>query len=217
MNVFVLGAAGKTGHLIVERAVAVGHEVTALVRDASRYDAPPGVRALLGDATDPVTLAHAMVGQDAVIDAIGGKTPWRKTDLERTVARALVAAARRHGTRRIIAISSLGVGDSTAHAPLLLRLLLLPTFLRGSTADKAAMEREVEQAGIPVCPGASRRVERPTRRRCGARAHRHREGSTDHPRRRGLVRHRTPHHGHSSEPGGHDCQPLTGMRNTADA
>lgn len=149
MNVFVLGAAGKTGHLIVEMAVAAGHEVTALVRDASRYDAPPGVRVLPGDATDSATLARGMAAQGVVIDAVGGKTPWRKTDLERTVARALVAAARRHGTRRIIAISSLGVGDSTAHAPLLLRLLLLPTFLRGSTADKAAMEREVEQAGIP--------------------------------------------------------------------
>jgi uncharacterized protein YbjT (DUF2867 family) len=148
VNVFVLGAAGKTGRLIVEMAVAAGHEVTALVRDASRYDAPPGVRALRGDATDPATLARGMAGQDVVIDAVGGKTPWRKTELERTVARALVAAARQHGTHRIIAISSLGVGDSTAHAPLLLRLLL-PTFLRGSTADKAAMEREVEQAGIP--------------------------------------------------------------------
>lgn len=148
MNVLVLGAAGKTGHLIVEMAVAAGHDVTALVRDASRYNAPPGVRVLHGDATDPATLAHGMAGQDVVIDAVGGKTPWRKTDLERTVARALVSAARQHGTRRIIAISSLGVGDSTAHAPLLLRLLL-PTFLRGSTADKAAMEREVERAGIP--------------------------------------------------------------------
>lgn len=149
MNVFVLGAAGKTGRLIVEMAVAAGHEVTALVRDASRYDAPPGVRVLRGDATDPPALARGMAGQDAVIDAVGGKTPWRKTDLERTVARAIVEAARQHGARRLIAISALGVGDSTAHAPLPVRLLLLPTFLRGSTADKAAMEREVEQAGIP--------------------------------------------------------------------
>jgi len=148
VNVFVLGAAGKTGRLIVEMAVAAGHDVTALVRDVGRYDAPPGVRALRGDATDPATLARGMAGQDVVIDAVGGKTPWRETELERTVARAIVAAARQHGTHRIIAISSLGVGDSTAHAPLLLRLLL-PTFLRGSTADKAAMEREIAQAGIP--------------------------------------------------------------------
>lgn len=149
MNVLVLGAAGKTGRLIVETAVAAGHTVTAFVRNASRYTAPPAVRVLHGNATESASVSHAMHGQDAVIDAVGGKTPWRKTDLERTVAHALVAAVAQQGTRRIIAISSLGVGDSTRQSPLLFRLLLLPTFLRGARADKAAMEREVAQAGVP--------------------------------------------------------------------
>ncbi len=149
MNVLVIGAAGKTGRLVVDQAVAAGHRVTALVRDPARYTAAPDVRVLAGDATDPAAVAHALAGQHAVIDAVGGKTPWRRTELERTVARAVVAAAQQHGTRRIIAISALGVGDSTAHAPLLFRLLVLPTFLWGSTADKTAMEQEVAQAGVP--------------------------------------------------------------------
>ncbi len=149
MNVLVIGAAGKTGRLVVDQAVAAGHRVTAFVRERDGYPAPPHVRVLAGDATDLSTVSGAMAGQDAVIDAVGGKTPWRKTELERRVAHAIVAAAKQHGTRRIIAISSLGVGDSTVHSPLLFRLLVLPTFLRGSTADKAAMEREVAQAGVP--------------------------------------------------------------------
>ncbi len=149
MNVLVMGAAGKTGQLVVEQAVAAGHNVTAFVRDGGRYNAPPNVRVLSGDAIDPATMSQAMAGQEAVIDTIGGKTPWRKTDLERNVARAVVAAARQHGTGRIIAISAVGVGDSQAQSPLLFRLFVLPTFLRGSTADKAAMEREIAQGGIP--------------------------------------------------------------------
>jgi putative NADH-flavin reductase len=149
MNVLVIGAAGKTGRLVVERAVAAGHRVTSFVRDRGRYTAPPEVHIVTGDATDPAMVSVAMAGQDAVIDVIAGKTPWRTTALERTAARAIVAAARQHGTRRLIAVSAIGVGDSTAHAPLLVRFLLLPTFLRGSTADKAAMEREVEDAGVP--------------------------------------------------------------------
>lgn len=149
MNVLVIGAAGKTGRLVVERAVAAGHRVSAFVRDPGRYTAPPDVRVLTGDATDPATVSPAMAGQDAVIDVIAGRTPWRTTTLERTAARAVVAGARQHGTRRLIAVSAIGVGDSTAHAPLLLRLLVLPTFLRGSTADKAAMEREIEHSGVP--------------------------------------------------------------------
>ncbi|MBD2096152.1 NAD(P)H-binding protein [Trichocoleus sp. FACHB-591] len=149
MNVLVIGAAGKTGRQVVEQAVAAGHTVTAFIRDSARYNAPPNVRVFTGDAADPATMSDATADQDAVIDTVGGKTPWRKTEIEQRVARAIVEAAKKNGTRRIIAISALGVGDSTAQATLLFRLLLLPTFLRGSTADKTAMERAIAQAGIP--------------------------------------------------------------------
>ncbi|WP_242033660.1 MULTISPECIES: NAD(P)-dependent oxidoreductase [Cyanophyceae] len=149
MNVLVIGAAGKTGRQVVDRAIAAGHTVTAFMRDSTHYTVPPNVRVFTGDATDPAVISHATAGQDAVIDTVGGKTPWRQTEIEQRVARAIVAAAKKNGTRRIIAISALGVGDSTAQATLPFRLLLLPTFLRGSTADKTAMEREIAQAGVP--------------------------------------------------------------------
>jgi putative NADH-flavin reductase len=146
MNVLVIGAAGKTGKLTVQRAVAAGHAVTAFVRDATKYTAPPGVTVATGDATDPASVAAAMAGQQAVIDTVGGKTPWKHTELERTVAAAVLAAMRQHAVRRLIAVSALGVGDSTAQSGFLYEHLLLPTFLRGSTADKAAMEAAVRQA-----------------------------------------------------------------------
>jgi putative NADH-flavin reductase len=149
VNVLVFGAAGKTGNLIVEKAVAAGHTVTAFVRDASRYTAPIGVRSVSGNATDPTAVFRAMNGQDAVIDVVGGKTPWRKTNLEQTVAHAIVVAAQQHNMRRIIATSAIGVGDSIKQSPLLFRLIILPTILRGSTADKAAMEQEIKRANVP--------------------------------------------------------------------
>jgi uncharacterized protein YbjT (DUF2867 family) len=42
MNVLVIGAAGKTGALVVQRAAAAGHKVTAFVRNSAAY-APPVV------------------------------------------------------------------------------------------------------------------------------------------------------------------------------
>ena len=146
MNVLILGAAGKTGRLTVDRAAAAGHTVTAFVRDAAAYAAPAGVRVAAGDATDPAAVAAAVAGQDAVIDTVGGKTPWKHTTLERSIAAAVLAAMRQHGVRRLIAVSALGVGDSTAQAGFLVKHLLLPTFLRGSTADKAAMEQAIRAA-----------------------------------------------------------------------
>ena len=103
---------------------------------------------LTGDATDPVALTAAVATQQAVIDTIGGKTPYRTTDLEQKVARAVIAAMRQQGVQRLIAVSALGVGDSKQQASFLFRRLILPTFLRGSTKDKAAMEREIQNSGL---------------------------------------------------------------------
>ncbi len=91
-----------------------------------------------GDATDAEAVAAAVAGQDAVqVD----------TRLEVDVARAVIAALTRSGVRRLLVTSGVGVGDSLANGTLGLRVLL-ETFLRGSTADEAAMERAVTASGL---------------------------------------------------------------------
>jgi len=49
MRVLVIGAAGKTGRAVVERAVKEGHEVTAFVHSDGGYDVP-GIEVRAGDA-----------------------------------------------------------------------------------------------------------------------------------------------------------------------
>lgn len=89
-----------------------------------------------------------MAGHDAVIDTIGGTTPYKSNvTLEGDVATALVAAMQRHAVPRLLVTSSLGVGDCLSNATVVLRILL-KTFLRGSTSDKAAMERAVRASGL---------------------------------------------------------------------
>ena len=139
MRVLVLGAGGKTGGAVVPQAQTAGHQVTAFVHHAGDYDRPAGVDVAEGDATDADAVAAAVAGQDAVIDTIGGKTPYKSnTTLEADVARAVIAAMTRSGVRRLLVTSSVGVGDSLANGTLGLRVLL-KTFLRGSTADKAGL------------------------------------------------------------------------------
>lgn len=148
MKVLVLGAGGKTGSAVVRRAVDAGHQVTAFVHHADGYHGPSGVTVKEGDATDAAAVASAVAGQDAVIDTIGGKTPYKSgISLEQDVATAVIAAMQRHAVRRLVATSSLGVGDSMAHASTAVRVLT-KTFLRGSTADKAAMEANIEASGL---------------------------------------------------------------------
>jgi len=141
MKVLVVGAAGKTGRAVVERAVQEGNEVTAFVHSAGGYDVS-GVEVRVGDATDMAAMEAAITGQDAVIDTVGGKTPYRHTTLEASVAATIVAAMQRHGVRRLAVTSMVGEGDSAANTPFYVKIALA-TFLRGATPDKANMESAV--------------------------------------------------------------------------
>ena len=146
MKVLVFGANGKTGRMVVERATAAGHEVTAFVRNSEEGGAP-SVKVAKGDATNRADVNAAMQGQEAVIDTIGGKTPYKETDLESSAAAVIISSMREAGVRRLIATSMLGVGDSNENAPLYARLLV-STFLRGANKDKSAMETEVTASGL---------------------------------------------------------------------
>lgn len=148
MKVLVLGAGGRTGSAVVQQAVAAGHDVTAFIRHTGDYHGPVGVMIKEGDATDAAAVTAAVAGQDAVIDTVGGKTPYKAgITLEEDVAKAVIAAMQHHAVRRLLVTSMIGEGDSMANATAVVRTLL-KTFLRGATVDKAAMERAVEASGL---------------------------------------------------------------------
>ncbi|MBD2310008.1 NAD(P)H-binding protein [Chroococcidiopsis sp. FACHB-1243] len=146
MKVLVVGAAGKTGKAVVEQAVAAGHQVTAFVHKADEYNVS-NVRIVEGDATDSAAIDAAIVGQDAVLDTIGGKTPYKETTLESSAASAIIASMQRNGVRRLVVTSMLGEGESKENATWYERLLV-STMLRGADKDKAAMESAVETSGL---------------------------------------------------------------------
>ncbi|MEH2402769.1 NAD(P)-dependent oxidoreductase [Nostoc sp.] len=146
MKVLVIGAAGKTGRAVVEQAIAGGHQVTAFVHKADEYEVS-NVRVIEGDATNSVAMDAAVLGQDAVLDTIGGKTPYKATTLESSAAKTIIASMQRNGVRRLVVTSMIGEGDSEANATLYERLLIA-TFLRGADKDKAAMESAVESSGL---------------------------------------------------------------------
>jgi putative NADH-flavin reductase len=147
MKILVFGASGKTGSLVVERALAKGYDVTVLIRDASKVKRE-NVRVLVGDATNREDVFKAVEGNDAVIDTIGGPTPYKDTNLERTAAHHIVEAMQAKNVRRLIVVSMMGLGTSKEQAPFWYEHLLMPTFLRGSTKDKAALEGEVNASGL---------------------------------------------------------------------
>jgi putative NADH-flavin reductase len=149
MKVLVLGAGGKTGRLVIERAVAAGHTVTALAHTVNEKEQfPDSVNLVHGDVRNPSRLDQVMTGQDAVIDTLGGKTPWAETDLESSAADVVIEVMKRNDVKRLVVVSVLGEGDSEEQAGWFYQHLMMPTFLRGALKDKAAMEQKVEASGL---------------------------------------------------------------------
>jgi uncharacterized protein YbjT (DUF2867 family) len=142
MNVLIFGGTGKTGRLVVERALTKGHAITVLVRDPIKFKVP-NVRVCAGDATNPSDVLAPMHGQQAVIETIGGTTPWKSTHLESDSIHAIIHAMQEEQVRRLISVSMMGIGNSRAQAPFWYRSLLMPTFLHGSTQDKTAKEAAI--------------------------------------------------------------------------
>jgi len=153
MKVLILGAGGKTGRLVVEKALASGHDVTVLVHtpeDDTQHQPtfPATVQVFHGDVRNPTKLDQAMQGQQAVVDTIGGKKPFLNTDLETSAVKVVIDVMKRNQVKRLIVVSALGEGESKAQTSFFYEHLLMPIFLRGILPDKANMESEVEHSGF---------------------------------------------------------------------
>lgn len=147
MRLLILGATGPTGRNLVDQALGAGHEVTALARNASRLpDAHPHLAVVVGDATDARTLEDAMDGKDTVLSALGAGNSLRSQIASRAMA-ALIPAMRARALKRVIFLSSFGVGASFEQASLLQRIAFR-TMLRQIFADKAKADAMLRASGL---------------------------------------------------------------------
>jgi nucleoside-diphosphate-sugar epimerase/predicted dehydrogenase len=121
-DVLVTGAAGFVGTHVVERLLAKGLRVRALVRrprfvpDVLRRD---GVALVAGDVSDAAVVDAAVAGTRAVVHlATGGGATW--SDFERAMVggtRNVAEACARHGSRRLVFTSTIAayfLGDGNA-------------------------------------------------------------------------------------------------------
>jgi putative NADH-flavin reductase len=142
MNLFLLGATGRTGRHVLDQALARGHGVTALVRDPSALQARENLRTRLGDPRRTDDLASVLVGHDAVISCLGQRSTSDAT-LLREAAGAALEALGRAGVRRYVVVSQGLLFPSRNPIIHLLRLILAR-----HVADSAAMERLVGASDV---------------------------------------------------------------------
>jgi putative NADH-flavin reductase len=112
MRILVVGAAGRTGRLVVAGALARGHEVTAMARGAGRLaDLEPEVRVVEGDVANGGAVERALEGAAAVISVLAiAATEEPTTELSDAV-RMLVRQMVIHGPRRLVVTANTTVLD----------------------------------------------------------------------------------------------------------
>ncbi|MFC8720295.1 NAD(P)-dependent oxidoreductase [Kitasatospora sp. NPDC057198] len=114
-RIVVFGAGGNAGRRAVAEAVARGHRVTAVVRDAAKYREleREGVTLVEGDVTAADAVAAVAAGHDAVISTVF-RADVAPADFYGEVSRALVAGLAAAGVDRLVAV---GVGTALETAP----------------------------------------------------------------------------------------------------
>ncbi|EJN59841.1 NAD(P)H-binding protein [Halogranum rubrum] len=110
MNVLVTGANGFVGRRLVSALLDGGYEVTALVRDADRYDEPSGVRVVEGDLLEPGSFDQALDVDAAyyLVHSMQSGSDFEERD--RLAARTFADAASEAGIERVVYLGGLGSG-----------------------------------------------------------------------------------------------------------
>jgi putative NADH-flavin reductase len=105
MKLTIIAATGGVGRELLQQALASGQDVTAVVRNPGKLSRDvPTVTADMS-APDPATLESAIGGSDAVLSGLG---PYSNANagIASEGTRAVVAAMKATGVRRIVAVSA---------------------------------------------------------------------------------------------------------------
>ena len=156
MKLLVLGASGATGSWLVRVAAQAGHQVTALIRPSTPFDAPAGVRVVRGEVLDAAVLGSVVGGQDAVASCLGqrrsGRSPWAALrsppDLMSRVASLLIPTMAAAGVTRVVAISAGGVAESITQLSMPVRWLVSVGNVGVAYRDLAEMERKLSASRL---------------------------------------------------------------------
>jgi uncharacterized protein YbjT (DUF2867 family) len=121
MKILVVGSSGASGRAVVSQLLAAGHSVTAFSRRGDRLGIDSErLSVFRGDALEARDVARAVSGHDAVVVTLGisenalrvrllgpRSTPL---DVRSKGTRNVIEAMRQHGVRRLVVLTSYGVG-----------------------------------------------------------------------------------------------------------
>lgn len=155
MKLAIVGATGSIGRKATEQALAAGHQVKAISRSGG-WSGPKdtGLTIAQADVHDPQALIPLIDGQDAVIITLGGGLFSRTRSIG---TRNVIAAMNATGTKRLIAMSTIGVDESRDLLNFYWKRIMFGAILRSVYRDHHVQEAAVRASGLEwtiIRPGA---------------------------------------------------------------
>ena len=154
MKLTIFGATSSSGRLLVEKALAAGHEVTAFVRDPSKLEVTnERLKVVAGDALNAAQVEKAISGSDAVLSTLGPK--GKPAVMAARSTRNIVDGMEKHGVKRLVVVTVAGIsvpqdkrGVNLVSA--LIRLLLKDVFIDRENQLKVLEESSLDWIAVRV-------------------------------------------------------------------
>ena len=145
MKLVVFGASGRTGRWILHEARRTD-EVTAFERAERPLEAH---RLFVGDVFDPDAVAAAMIGQDAVICALGPRHDG-PLDLCSRATRVILQVMHAEGVRRFVCITGVMAGHPREHLGMVYRWMepMMPAAQKSLLDDHRRQEDLIVRSGL---------------------------------------------------------------------
>ena len=151
-TILVIGASRGIGLETVKAALAAGHTVRALARSAASIPLNDArLQKITGDALSRASLDTALAGTDAVVQSLGVaslKDLIFGTTLFSASTRVLVDAMQASSTKRLIAVTGAGAGNSRGRSGFVYDNIMFPILLQRIYADKDIAEGIIAKSGL---------------------------------------------------------------------
>lgn len=148
MRLAIFGATGGVGRNLVDQALSDGHQVTAFTRAPEKFGKPhPSLRLVRGDVRDPEAVTRAIIGQDAVLCALGMPL-FNRDNLRTAGTKVIVDAMKKADVNRLICLTVMGAGESWSLLPRRYRYFIAPVILGRVIADHESQEQLIRESGL---------------------------------------------------------------------
>lgn len=148
MKIAVFGGTGETGQEIVAQSLAKGYHVSVLVRDPGRLSdqIADQLYVTVGDVLDFEKVEKTVWKADAVVVSLGTR-PDTPENIVSEGTKNIIQAMQEQGVKRLVVVTSLGVGDSKNQVPFAFKMIM-KTALRKVMADKERQENLVRESDL---------------------------------------------------------------------